>query len=484
MENLEHLRKKFAPLIIGTLGINVALIAFFSFYQDAPNGLFATILGFSCAAITLISYRMRGPSLLTRNLSAISLIFQIALLVYIFNGHEYQIDWHMYFFAGLAILAGWCCWRTMLTAAVFLAAHHLLLNVLLPAAVFPQGADFTRVILHAIIVVAQTSVLVWLFHALQKALDASDLIQAAEEAKSDAVRLAEKQDEKRKEEQIRNEQTVSLIKNFERLIDEKILDLDQKMTQMSQSASALGELASETLNLSHTASGSSENAIQTVRDVSDTADQIAASLEEVSRNVAETKAIVSDNAIATKTTNEQMTTLEKSANQIGDVVTLIKDIAEQTNLLALNATIEAARAGEMGKGFAVVAAEVKELATQTSKATEEISGQVGGIQSAAKQAVVSIQSIDESMHKVDDYTVAIAGMIEEQTVATSEMSNASTLAVSHTSSVTESIGSMNTSATKTSQSVGEIVSMGDDVRSGAEALKREIKAFLAKVQAA
>jgi methyl-accepting chemotaxis protein len=153
------------------------------------------------------------------------------------------------------------------------------------------------------------------------------------------------------------------------------------------------------------------------------AEELGASIEEISRRVADASKISSQAVAQSKRTNDIVTGLSASASRIGDVVNLINTIAAQTNLLALNATIEAARAGEAGRGFAVVASEVKSLATQTSKATEDISGQIAAVQSATNEAVSAIGDISTTINTINEISETIASAVEEQNAVTKEIAS-------------------------------------------------------------
>ena len=182
--------------------------------------------------------------------------------------------------------------------------------------------------------------------------------------------------------------------------------------------------------------------------------------------------------------NTQVQGLAMTAEKIGDVVRIISDIAGQTNLLALNATIEAARAGDAGKGFAVVASEVKALATQTAKATDEISTQIKSIQEATKLAVQSILGVTETIGKVNETATAIAAAVEEQGAATQEISRNVMEAAQGTQEVSGNIVRVNEAAQRAGEEASQVlVSAGELSRNG-EALKAQVTAFLREVRAA
>jgi methyl-accepting chemotaxis protein len=176
--------------------------------------------------------------------------------------------------------------------------------------------------------------------------------------------------------------------------------------------------------------------------------------------------------------------LSAAAQKIGDVVKLISDIASQTNLLALNATIEAARAGEAGRGFAVVATEVKSLATQTAKATDEIRQQIVSMQEVTTTAVSAIRNISTTIAEINDVTTAIAAAVEEQGAATREIARNIQHAAGGTSEVSSNIVGVSNASSEAGAAAGEVLNASDALRREAEVLRAEIDAFLSNIRAA
>ena len=181
--------------------------------------------------------------------------------------------------------------------------------------------------------------------------------------------------------------------------------------------------------------------------------------------------------------NEKVSGLADAVGKVGQVVTLITDIAEQTNLLALNATIEAARAGDAGKGFAVVASEVKNLASQTAKATEEISQQIAGIQQATNSSVGAIGNIGATIDEINTISATIAAAIEEQGVATQEISRSVHEASAGTDQVTQNIANVRKSSEETGQSADQVKTAANGLSELAATLQSQVERFLAGVRA-
>ena len=176
--------------------------------------------------------------------------------------------------------------------------------------------------------------------------------------------------------------------------------------------------------------------------------------------------------------------LGQVASRIGAVLDLISDIAGQTNLLALNATIEAARAGEAGKGFAVVAQEVKQLASQTAKATDQIAGQIGAMQQATGEAVNAIRSIGTTIGRLNDIAASIATAVEQQGAATSEIARNVQQAAGGTAQASQNIGDVRTAAGQTGQSAQEVLSVAQEVSTQTSHLQQQIDRFLRQVRSA
>jgi methyl-accepting chemotaxis protein len=221
-----------------------------------------------------------------------------------------------------------------------------------------------------------------------------------------------------------------------------------------------------------------------VQTVAAAAEELASSISEISRQVAQS-AKVADKALDdAKRTDTVVQALADSANKIGEVVGLISNIAGQTNLLALNATIEAARAGDAGKGFAVVASEVKNLATQTGKATDDISRQITQIQIATKEAVDSIRGISATISEISQIAAAIAAAVEEQGSATQEIARNVQEAASGTQEVSSNIVGVSQGANDTGSAAGEVLSAAGDLSRQAEQLRAEVGQYIDGVKAA
>jgi methyl-accepting chemotaxis protein len=221
---------------------------------------------------------------------------------------------------------------------------------------------------------------------------------------------------------------------------------------------------------------------QNVQTVASATEELAASIREIGNQVTESTGIISGAVEQAEDTNGKVRLLADAAQKIGDVVTLINEIASQTNLLALNATIEAARAGEAGKGFAVVASEVKNLATQTAKATEEIAAQVRAIQDSTDQSAKAIGEISHTINRVNEISTAIASAVEEQGAATQEISRNVQQASSGTAEVTSNIIGVTQASQQTSAGSSQVLSAASELARNGERLRSEVEDFLKTVR--
>jgi len=208
------------------------------------------------------------------------------------------------------------------------------------------------------------------------------------------------------------------------------------------------------------------------------------SVAEIAHQVNHSTAIAAQAVKRAQSTNETIDRMSRSADKIGEVVNLISDIAGQTNLLALNATIESARAGEAGRGFAVVASEVKSLATQTAKATEEISAQIQDIQAITRDSVSAITEIQHIIDEMNSVSVAINAAVEQQSAATREIARNTNEAANGAQDVSRNISDVLQGAHQTGAASQQVVTASQELGRQAETLRNEVQAFLITVRAA
>ena len=271
------------------------------------------------------------------------------------------------------------------------------------------------------------------------------------------------------------------ISSFRERVETVLTTVNESAVMMQTTATALFGSSDQTSQRAEGAVQASNEASTNVETAAVAADELSSSIAEISRQLTQTTEVVRSAVAEAQTTNDQIAGLAEAAQKIGDVVKLIRDIAGQTNLLALNATIEAARAGESGRGFAVVAAEVKSLAVQTARATEEIASQILAVQASTSGAVEAIRSITSRMHDINRYASAVAVSVEEQNAATGEISHNVTSAAQGSNVVVSVLGEVAGAATETRMSAETVLTASQAVEAAVGNLRAEVGSFLKKV---
>jgi methyl-accepting chemotaxis protein len=311
------------------------------------------------------------------------------------------------------------------------------------------------------------------------------MIDAVRIFKDNAIakrRLEEQQASERAAREQASHQMEMAVGDFDRAIGEIVSGVTASADRLQQTARSMSTTADETAQKSSIVAAAAGQTTENVQTVAASAEELTASIREIGGQVSESSRIVADAVREANAANDKVQHLAEAAKRIGDVVQLINDIAGQTNLLALNATIEAARAGEAGKGFAVVASEVKALATQTARATEDISAQIRAIQEATDGSAQAIDGIAKTIQRIDEISTAIASAVEEQGAATQEISRNVQQAAQGTTEVSTNVAGVTQAAQQTGHASAEVLQAADTLsRSGAH-LKTEVEAFLRKAR--
>jgi methyl-accepting chemotaxis protein len=282
----------------------------------------------------------------------------------------------------------------------------------------------------------------------------------------------------------RKQDLQSFVAKFQSRIGGMIDNVMKSSTDFEHVARQLTETARLTADLSRQSAGRSETASEHVRSAASASHELSGSIAEITRRVQESNGITAEAVGQAAATDQRITELSEAATRIGDVVKLITSIAEQTNLLALNATIEAARAGDAGRGFAVVAQEVKSLASQTAKATEEIGSHIANMQLATQESVGAIKAIGQTIERISGIANSISAAVEQQRAATENIAHSVGAAATGTAEVATNIGSAAQGANETGETSTKMLASAQSLSSESLRLKDEVEKFLDGVRAA
>jgi methyl-accepting chemotaxis protein len=316
-----------------------------------------------------------------------------------------------------------------------------------------------------------------------------DMAGAVEEFKMQAIAKAEREAAERETQNeaaaaARRAELIRFADEFEAAVGSIVANVSASAVQLEASAGTLTRTAETTQNLSGQAAGASEEASSNMQSIASATEELASSVDEIGRQAQESNRIAEAAVLQAQQTDGRIGKLSRAAQEIGDVVKLITAIAEQTNLLALNATIEAARAGDAGRGFAVVASEVKSLASQTAKATDEISSHITGMQGATQESVAAIKEIGGTIAQISNIAATIASAVEEQSSATQEIARSVQNVAEGTGEAAANITEVNRGAAETGSASANVLESARMLSAESSRLRDELNRFMANIRAA
>ncbi len=501
-DSLQAQRRVAGPFVVSFVWLLVPIAAVLRLSQG--DGVLGIVLAATtCATFALIVYWLLGDTVPGRALPGVALMAQVSLLVA--SGGRWQIDLHMAYFAGLALLVVYSDWVVILAAAATVAVHHVVIGLLLPAAVFGATTGLDQVVLHALILTVEAGTLIWvtanlghIFALSGRSLDAARDATAeartagtAAEVARDAARLAQREAGFAAEQARSDERTMVVTSIGDAVASLQRGDLGHKITRRLPDeygrlcADFNGAMAKLQDTMRHVATSASTirsgtGEISTASDdLSRRTEQQAASLEETAAALDEITATVRKTAEGSKHARsvvgsargsaeqsgqvvrqavEAMSGIERSSREIGQIIGVIDEIAFQTNLLALNAGVEAARAGDAGRGFAVVASEVRALAQRSADAAKEIKALISTSSQQVAQGVTFVGQTGEALGRIVAQVAEIDGIVGE--IAASAQEQATALdevntAVNQMDQVTQQNAAMVEEATAASQALAQ-----------------------------
>jgi len=504
MLNLDQFARKSAKYIVYLLWLHVPLTGAVAIGFGRDIWEVPALVAMLCAAATLF-YVQNPRSVQTATVSSAAYALIIALLVFEMRGHPWQLDMHMYFFAGLAITALFLRWQAVLMFTAVVAVHHLVLNYAMTAAVFPGEANFTRVVLHAVILVGEAVPLLFMTFALERIFSALDKTAQDVAAKRDLAENLSAQSLARQSQLSHIVTTfgaglrhlsrgdlqhridadasrdfpadaIALRDDFNSLAA-RLTDIFGTVTETSgfvlaasgETAAAAQHIAEKAESQANTVNQSADHLAQ----LSTMFGQTAALAQQANTQIQSNRAEVERNGQVLDEAVRAMALIESSARRIRNSVDAIDDIAFQTNLLALNAGVEAARAGSVASGFAVVAQEVRNLALRASESASEIRGHILDSETHVSNGSTVVANTADSLKALIGGTHLAADIV--QTIATRAQSQADTLA-----ELTQDVAALEMSAQQFAGAAEQTTATSTSLREQATVLAQTISAFSAQ----
>jgi methyl-accepting chemotaxis protein len=475
---LRATRERFARLFLPFLWAHpaVALLLAFAFGQAAWYAALLFGVGFAAALAAEIAFRAGGADATTRHVSSAAAVIETAVIIAAGMGSHYQIDLHMYVFVMIAIVSGWCDRNVFLTTTATAAVHHLALNAVAPHCVFPDGTDYARVVIHAVLVVLQAAFL------MPMSARTAALIVRAESSERDAlVRVDEVTrdlEDRFGAEREREAALRALVGAFRaeaeattRPVLEAVRRLNAVATELLDASGGGTTVLGRMREAAGDVDGAMEEADRSARIVGEAVANIRRVVNGAKRNVDDVLRQADESA-------EAVQSLVAATAEMNEILGVIRSVAEQTNLLALNATIEAARAGEAGRGFAVVAAEVKGLADESESAAETIARRLSAIAASTDDVVEKIRRIGVLAGSVTEGATAIVAAADEQNAATAALARSVDTASAAAERSGDAHDELAAAMAAGREAANAVRRAADGLAASSETMERAIGAFL------
>jgi methyl-accepting chemotaxis protein len=483
MTSLHSFQKIVAQALMTLSLAHVPVLGLLAWVLNQP-AIPAALIAMVLAAAPVAAWMLRRPMKTVAFALAIALVGQTSLLVYVFSGHPWQVEMHFYYFAVLALLSGFCEWPVLLTAALLIAGHHLSLDFMLPAAVYPGGSNFLRVAVHAVVVVIETAMLIGIGLAIRTAFAQADAMRReAEESSVQNKRITAVREQELLASTKRVDRMDKLLDRFQKEMMDSTGILHEAAREFQADADSLARAASHSNVQSAAAAVASEDTASKVRSAAAAGEELAQTISEVGLNAAQSSRLANDAVDKAATTTATMDELAAAVHEINKVTELINAIASQTNLLALNATIEAARAGEAGRGFAVVAHEVKALAAQTASATQDIGRRIESMRTVTGRSVEAIAAITGAIRELDLFSARIAAAVEQQAGAAHEIAGSAHAAASGVNQVNDAIVQIEKVADHAAQSAGKLGAAAKNVANQTKMIRDRVTKLTESIHA-